>query len=77
MADEMTSERVEGPTPNGGTYSVANFLDKDGAPCPKAEAVGMEILEFDGDDRCVGRTYLNKGDGDRDVIGGGTEDVAS
>jgi hypothetical protein len=59
MADE-TSERRDGPTPNGGVYSVANFLDAEGKPCPKAEAIGMEILEYDADDRCVGRTYLAK-----------------
>jgi hypothetical protein len=63
MADDVTSERIDAPTPNGGAYSVANFRDKDGAPCPKVDAVGVEILEFDAEDQCVGRTYLDRGAG--------------
>lgn len=58
--ESQTSERVDGPTPNGGVRSVANFLDAEGRPCPKAEAVGMEIMEYDADDQVVGRTYLAK-----------------
>jgi hypothetical protein len=62
VAETQTSERVDRPTPNGGAYSVANFLDSQGRPCPKAQAVGMEIMEFDAADQCVGRTYLAQTD---------------
>jgi hypothetical protein len=79
MADDggaETSERVDEPTPNGGVYSIANFMDAGGSPCPKSDAVAMEILEFDGADQCVGRTYLTKGGTDAEagaeVFGDGT-----
>ena len=56
---DPTSERHDGPTPNGGVYSIAHFL-KDGKPVPKADATAMEIIEFDADGRQVHRTYLTK-----------------
>lgn len=59
MAGE-TEERIDGPTPNGGTYSVAYFRDAEGNRCGKAEAASTEILEYDADDQCVGRTYMER-----------------
>lgn len=41
-------ERREGPTPNGGAYSIAYFRDNG----------DMEIVEFDANDREIFRTYL-------------------
>ena len=40
-------ERREGPTPNGGAYSIAYYHD-DGR---------MEIVEFDAADKAIHRTY--------------------
>ncbi len=57
MPDE-TSERHDGPTPNGGTHSVANWLDAERKPCPKDRAVHAEIIEYDADDEQVARTWL-------------------
>lgn len=52
----MTQERTEGPTPNGGVYAIAYFKDKDGQPVAKEQAVAVEIVEFDKDDKAVWRT---------------------
>jgi uncharacterized protein (DUF2141 family) len=61
-----TQQRTEGPTPHGGAYAIAFFRDKDGNPCPKADAAGMEVVEFDADDNQVFRTYMQRPD-DPDV----------
>lgn len=53
-----TSERHDGPTPNGGVYSIAYFRGPDGAPTSKGLAVAMEIQEFDAQDRMIRRTYF-------------------
>jgi hypothetical protein len=45
--EEETSERVDGPTPAGGAYSVAYFSDKGGKPCGKSSASRIDIVEFD------------------------------
>jgi hypothetical protein len=65
VAGEPTSERHDGPTPNGGAYSVANFLDGERRPCPKADAVYIEILEYDESDNNVGRTWLEAAQGEQ------------
>lgn len=59
-ADPQFSERTDGPTPAGGAYAVANFLDADMKPCPKAEAVHIEILEYDQDGQNIARTWLER-----------------
>jgi len=59
-ADELplgSVERAEGPTPNGGAYSVAIFLDDLRRPVPKEEATAVEIQEFDEDGTMIFRTY--------------------
>lgn len=61
-ADGPTSERIDGPTPNGGAYSVAHFLDAAGRPCPKSRAAAAEVHEFDGSGGPVFRTYLRRPD---------------
>lgn len=57
MPADETSERIAGPTPNGGAYSVANYLDADRNPCPKSEAALIEILEFDEDGDSIFQTW--------------------
>lgn len=58
-----TSERIDGPTPSGGAYAVAHFLDAEGRPAPKAKAASTEITEHAADGRAVARTYLSRGEG--------------
>lgn len=52
-----TSERVDGATPNGGTYSIAYWKDAKGQPTDKAHAVAAEVVEYDLSDRAIARTY--------------------
>lgn len=66
MADD-TSERHDGPTPNGGAYSVANFLDAERKPCPKDRAKFIEIMEYDANDEVVARTWLETDAGGSDA----------
>jgi hypothetical protein len=47
MSETKSPERVDGPTPNGCTYSIAYFHDD----------LSMEIVEFDAADRAIHRTY--------------------
>jgi hypothetical protein len=60
----MTQERIDGPTPNGGVYSIAYFSDDDGKPTSKQKATRMEIVEFDGNGNEVFRTYMRKQSGE-------------
>lgn len=53
MADKR---RIEGPTPNGGVYSVA-YYSKDGEPAERDVATAVEYCEFDEADNCIFRTY--------------------
>jgi hypothetical protein len=55
---EPTSERLDGPTPNGGTYAVAYFRDATGAPAVKSRAASIEIVEYSPDGDEVSRTYM-------------------
>ena len=59
-ADPKFSERTDGPTPAGGVYTVACFFKGDRIPCAKADATGIEILEFDKDGENIARTWLEK-----------------
>lgn len=52
-----TSERRDGPTPNGGAYSIAYYRDASGKPATKDKAVEIEIVEYAADGREVVRTY--------------------
>lgn len=54
------SQRDDGPTPNGGAYSIAYFSDARGNPCAREDAHSMEIVEFDADGEAVHRTYMRK-----------------
>lgn len=57
QALEETSERIEGPTPNGGAYAIAYYRGEDGNPTVKAEAHSVEIVEYDKEGNAVHRTY--------------------
>ena len=54
---DPTSERIEGPTPNGGAYAVAHFRGSDGTPVPKSKAVYVEIIEYGADGEELFRTH--------------------
>ena len=56
MADK-TQERIDGPTPNGGAYSIAYFQNEGGEPITKDLASKVEILEFDQNGSVIHRTY--------------------
>lgn len=56
-----TPERIDGPTPDGGDYSIAYFRDAEGNPCPRAEAAEVEVVEFSADGEQINRTYLTGG----------------
>lgn len=60
MADK-TSDRVDGATPNGGTYTILYYQDDQGNPTTKANAAAIEAIEFDGQDNQIFRTYLTNG----------------
>jgi hypothetical protein len=62
MADDPkptdeTQRRTEGPTPNGGEYAIAYFLDKQHRPCTEERAKYIEIHEFKGG-QSIHRTWL-------------------
>ena len=52
-----TSKRIDEPTPNGGSYSVAYFRDRNGKPCSEKDAVKLEIIEYDENNNQIARTY--------------------
>lgn len=55
-AGELVAECSTGPTPNGGAYSIARYLDADG-PADKGDATTVEISEHDDDGNVVHTTY--------------------
>jgi hypothetical protein len=59
---DKNSERQKGPTPNGGSYSIAYFKNEDGEPTTKKKARSVEIVEFDENGKAIFRTYgqINK-----------------
>ena len=48
--------RKDGPTPNGGAYSIAYYLDKDRAPTDPKDAVFLIICEYDKNDNLLFET---------------------
>jgi hypothetical protein len=60
MVDKVYSERVDGETPNGGTYSIAYFQNNEGKRTTKDKATKIEIIEFDTQDNIINRTYTIK-----------------
>lgn len=41
------SEKHDGPTPNGGAFSVGYFYDKNHKPCHRENARFINIIEYD------------------------------
>lgn len=58
MENSVFWERREGPTPNGGAYSVLYWRGKNGKRATREEAVGGEIVEFSKKGREIHRTYF-------------------
>lgn len=56
MVDEFQTRTV-GPTPNGGSYAIAYWLDEGQNPVPKKKATYVEIIEFNENGEQVFRTY--------------------
>ena len=55
----MTSERRDGPTPAGGAYSEAVYMDDHGELCEKEVATQVWITEYDADGKWLGETVGN------------------
>ncbi len=58
--EDATETRIDRP---GGAYAVARWRDAEGDPCPKAEAVQVEITEYDASGEVIARTYAEIGKG--------------
>jgi len=54
---DPTTERIDGPTPNGGVASIAYFLDDDRQSVPRSRATQVEIVEVDAKGDIVFRTH--------------------
>jgi hypothetical protein len=52
------ADRVNGPTPLGGAYSVAEWFDVTGVETEASVAAYGEITEYDDKDQALGRTYM-------------------
>jgi hypothetical protein len=53
----MAQERIEGPTPRGGAYSIAYYQNTLGNAVPKEQACFVEIVEYSKDGEHIARTY--------------------
>lgn len=58
---ELIAECSEGPTPEGGAYSIARYSDADG-PADKEDSTEVEITEYDADGNVLNTTYGTVGD---------------
>lgn len=55
----MTVERAEGPTPAGGAYSEATYLDENGNLCAPEDAATIFIGEYDQDGNLLKETIAS------------------
>jgi hypothetical protein len=55
----MTSKRFDGPTPNGGAYSIAVWIDRRGNAVTKEEAVEVAITEYAADGTRLAETFTS------------------
>ncbi len=55
--EDITQERIEGPTPHNGVYAIAYFMDNTGTPTSKDKAEKVEIHEVDKNGEVIYRTY--------------------
>ncbi len=53
----MTTDRVDGLTPNGGSYSVAFYHDGEGNERDADEATHVSIVEYDYAGRRIAETH--------------------
>lgn len=49
--------RIDGPTPAGGAYALAQWIGPDGERATRETAAAVEAVEYDVDDRVLRRTY--------------------
>ena len=54
---KLATERVEGPTPHGGAYAIATFLNDKNEAVTKALATRINIVEYDAGGQEIFRTY--------------------
>lgn len=55
--DARYTERGDGPTINGGAYSIAYYYDQQGNPCLKEEAARVNIVEYTENGERLNETY--------------------
>ena len=55
--DPRFTERGDGPTINGGAYSIAYYYDKEGNPCKKEIAARVNIVEYTENGDRLNETY--------------------
>ncbi len=60
LADNLTEQRIDKPTPNGGDYSIIYYQDADGNSITKDKAQKAEAVEFNSTGKEIFRTYLTK-----------------
>lgn len=53
----MATKRVDGPTPNGGAYSIAYYQDAKGNDADVDKATNMLIVEYSSDGQVIRNTY--------------------
>lgn len=58
--EEITHERYNRPTPNGGDYSEIFYLDDDGKYVDKKKATKAVVYECKNDGTAINRTFLEK-----------------
>ena len=57
----MKVEKIKGKTPNGGDYSELYYMDKDGKPVDKKNAVTGILRECKKDGTLVSETFVQFG----------------
>lgn len=55
--DARFTERADGPTINGGAYSIAYYYDQQGNPCRREDAASVNIIEFSKEGMRINETY--------------------
>ncbi|HBF09865.1 MAG: hypothetical protein CMD81_12730 [Gammaproteobacteria bacterium] len=53
----LTTQRVDGPTPMGGKYSIATFLNDKNKPVEKSLATHIRIAEYNEKNKIIATTY--------------------
>ena len=53
-------KKLDGPTPNGGKYTILYFYDRNGEKTTEKNAVNINAIEYDEEDNVLRTTYLVK-----------------